>query len=67
MSRKQSALVHLSTSGYAYEKYKRYTHGNRLGDRRIVLDNQPLSGIAAAENIRLIQPELLLERVLATL
>ncbi|MCJ1355457.1 MAG: hypothetical protein MMC33_005449 [Icmadophila ericetorum] len=47
--------------------YTRYTHENRISDRRIVLDAQLLLGIMAAKNLHVIPQKLLLERFLGTL
>ena len=49
------------------DKYVEYAHGNRLGDRRIVLDSTLLPDILAAGNMRVVPPSLLLERSLATI
>ncbi|KAI9770398.1 MAG: hypothetical protein M1840_003284 [Geoglossum simile] len=49
------------------DKYVEYAHGNRLGDRRIVLDSTLLLDILAAGNMRVVPPSLLLERSLATI
>jgi hypothetical protein len=47
-------------------KYKEFVHGNRLEMRRIVLDAEMLPDIQRAENIRVVTPDDLLERFLAT-
>ena len=47
-------------------KYKEYIHDNRLEIRRIVLDTEMLSEIQRAGNIRIVTPNDLLERFLAT-
>jgi hypothetical protein len=48
-------------------KYKEFVHGNRLEMRRVVLDAEMLPDIQRAGNIRIISPNNLLERFLATI
>ena len=47
-------------------KYKEYVHGNRLEMRRVVLSAAMLPDIVRAGNLRVIPPDDLLGRFLAT-
>ncbi|KAI9861256.1 MAG: hypothetical protein M1813_005429 [Trichoglossum hirsutum] len=58
-------LTCLSPGGLV-EKYREYAHGNRLGERRIVLDRMMLSGVLSTGNIRVVSADILCERFLAT-
>ncbi|KAJ5894258.1 hypothetical protein N7495_005949 [Penicillium taxi] len=49
------------------DKYTEYVHGDPKGERRVVLDAGMLPNIDAAQNIRVVSRENLLERYLSTL